>query len=247
LKSLPLYLGHEHACSYLPGRTARSIFVDPDRGLDPATYGVLAERGFRRSGSMVYRPYCQQCTACIPVRVAVARFVPNRTQSRIWRRNADLVVQSRSCEFEEIHYQLFREYLSSRHHDGGMADSDRGDYLDFLASDWAGTRFVEFREGLELIAVAVVDQMQDGLSAVYTFYDPRQQSRSLGVFAVLWQIAEAQRMGLSWLYLGFWIEACRKMSYKDQYRPLQALIGETWREFEKGKNILSRYGSIARL
>ncbi|MBS1214577.1 MAG: putative arginyl-tRNA--protein transferase, partial [Proteobacteria bacterium] len=151
--------------------------------------------------------------------------------------NADLAGRICPSSFEDEHYRLFQRYLESRHRDGGMAGADRDEYLEFLASDWAETSFVEFRQGDELVAVAIVDKLDDGLSAVYTFFDPAEARRSAGTYAVLWQIAEARRLGLDWLYLGFWVGACRKMSYKEQFRPLEALIDGSWRLFEKGEKI----------
>jgi arginine-tRNA-protein transferase len=146
-------------------------------------------------------------------------------------------VSRKSAAFEEEHYRLFSRYLKARHAPGVMASSSREEYIEFLAANWVLTSFVEFRAGDTLLAVAVVDHLQDALSAVYTFYDPDCAERSLGVCAVLWQIEEARGLGLSWLYLGFWIEGCRKMAYKDRYRPLEALIEGQWRGFEKGEKI----------
>jgi arginine-tRNA-protein transferase len=211
--------------------------VDTSLSLDASTYSRLAEQGFRRSGDLVYRPHCLLCAACVPVRIPVARFAPDRSQRRVWRANADLAVNSMPAEFDEEHYRLFRRYLAARHDDGGMADSSPEDYAGFLCSRWADTRFVEFRSAKELLAVAVVDRLETGLSAVYTFFDPGHAERGLGTLAVLWQVGEARRLGLDWLYLGFWIEDCRKMSYKQHFRPLEARIGEQWRRFEKGEKI----------
>lgn len=237
MKRISLYLGHEHDCSYLPGRMARSVYVDLDTPMNGSTYSALVEQGFRRSGELVYRPHCPSCSACIPVRVPAQRFVPNRSQTRVVTRNADLTVRRKPAVFDEVHYRLFSRYLDARHGQGGMASSSREEYVQFLTAGWVHTSFVEFRLGDELLALAVVDYLEDALSAVYTFFDPDHAKRSLGVNAVLWQIGEARRLGLSWLYLGFWIEECRKMAYKNRYRPLQALIGGRWRELEKGEKI----------
>ena len=237
MRKIPLYLGHEHDCGYLPGQQARTAYIGPETRMSGTLYSALAQRGFRRSGDLVYRPYCSNCSACVPVRVPVARFVPNRSQTRVLRRNADLAVSLKPAAFEEEHYKLFAPYLKARHAQGGMASSSRDEYIDFLSATWAQTSFVEFRTGDMLLAVAVMDYLQDALSAVYTFFHPDFAERSLGVHAVLWQIEEARRLGLNWLYLGFWIEGCRKMAYKDQYRPLEAFIGGQWRGFEKGEKI----------
>jgi arginyl-tRNA--protein-N-Asp/Glu arginylyltransferase len=237
MKRISLYLGHEHDCSYLPGRMARSVYVDPDTPMNEPLYSALLRQGFRRSGELVYRPHCLRCSACIPVRVPARRFAPDRCQARALKRNADLTVTRKPSAFDEAHYRLFSRYLEARHGQGGMASSTREEYIQFLAASWVDTSFVEFRLGDELLVVAVTDYLQDALSAVYTFFDPDHGNRSLGVHAVLWQIEEARRLDLSWLYLGFWIEECRKMGYKDQYRPLQALIAGQWLDFGKGERI----------
>jgi leucyl-tRNA---protein transferase len=237
LKRIRLFQGPAHACSYLPGRLAQSLYVDTGLILDPVTYSRLAEQGFRRSGDLVYRPDCPGCSACVPVRIPVACFSPNRSQLRNLRDNGEMIAIPKPAVYTDEHYQLFQRYLAARHEDGGMADSSPEDYLGFLASDWAETWFVEFREQERLLAVAVVDRLDTGLSAVYTFFDPAQHERGLGTLAVLWQISEAKRLGLDWVYLGFWIGDCRKMSYKDRFRPLEALLDGEWRVFEKGEKI----------
>lgn len=232
-----LMRGPDHACSYLPGQTARSAYVDVNLELDMAVYSRLVEQGFRRSGDLVYRPHCQTCSACVPVRIPVGRFAPDRSQLRTLRENAGLAVTVKPAAFDAEHYRLFRRYLAARHDDSGMANSSPEDYMGFLGSEWATTSFVEFRLEGSLLAVAVVDWLEQGLSAVYTFFDPRHTHRSLGTQAVLWQVGEAQRLGLPWVYLGFWIEGCRKMNYKDRFRPLEALLGGQWQTFEKGEKI----------
>jgi arginyl-tRNA--protein-N-Asp/Glu arginylyltransferase len=242
LKSPVLYLTPESRCDYLPGRLARTLFIPA--GTSTGRYSELIARGFRRSGSMVYRPDCRGCASCIPVRIPVQRFQPNRIQARILLRNADLSVHSVAPAFREEHYALFTRYLSARHADSIMLDSTPRAYMEFLSSDWCQTLFHEFRFKDLLVAIAVVDHLNDALSAVYTFFDPVYGQRSLGTFAVLWQIREAQRLGFRWLYLGYWIEQCRKMSYKSQYRPLEAYRGGTWACFEKGEKIRPDYDTI---
>jgi arginine-tRNA-protein transferase len=239
MKRIQLVFGAEHPCSYLDGLTARMAYTDPGLSMSAPLYSALAEQGFRRSGDWVYRPWCRHCSACIPVRIPVARFAPNRSQARILKRNADLTAIPRPAEFVEEHYRLYRRYLETRHADGDMEGSGREEYMQFLGSAWANTAFVEFRLGAELLAVAAVDRLSDGLSAVYTFFDPEQGPRGLGVYAVLWQVEEARALGLDWLYLGYWIEACRKMTYKSRYRPLEAWIAGQWRLFEKGGKIVA--------
>lgn len=202
-------------------------------------YSMLIAYGFRRSGDLVYRPHCKACSACIPLRIPAARFRPDRSQRRTFRRNQDISVNHSPAEFNEEHFQLFKRYLCARHADGSMVHSSKEDYVRFLCSSWCKTTFAEFRIGHQLAAVSVIDQLNDAFSAVYTFFDTTiSRQRSLGVFAVLWQIQEAQKQGLSNVYLGYWIKACGKMSYKDQYRPIEAYIDNRWRGYKKEEKIL---------
>ncbi len=233
-ESLPCYLSATADCSYLQARQSRSLFIDPQLPMSSPLYGLLLEQGFRRSGNLVYRHRCDRCQRCIPLRLPVARFAPRRRQRRVWKRWQEVEVIDRGTDFDSEHFQLYQDYIESRHPDGGMANPDPEQYRQFLTSDWCATRFLEFRLRGELQAVAVTDRVPQGLSAIYTFYRPDRQSMSPGVFTLLWQIREAQRLGLSWLYLGFWIAGCDKMEYKAGYRPLQALIDGQWREFANG-------------
>jgi arginine-tRNA-protein transferase len=237
MRHIQFFRGPGHPCSYLPNYIARSAYVDTQLELDTLTYSRLAEQGFRRSGDLVYRPHCIACEACVPVRIPVAEFTPDRSQRRTWHDNEDLTIIPKPAEYDDEHYRLFQRYLSARHEEGGMADSGPEDYIGFLGSRWSDTAFVEFRLGNKLLAVAVVDRLLDGLSAVYTFFDPGYPQRSLGTLAVLWQVSESRRLGLSWVYLGFWIEECRKMNYKKRFRPLEARLNGQWRRFEKGEKI----------
>ena len=237
MKRVALYLAGEQPCSYLPDLRARMALVSPETPMDTTLYSLLANQGFRRSGDAVYKPYCDGCEACIPVRLPVNSFKPNRVQSRVWRRNSDLVAQVKPLGFQHEQRLLLFNYLQGRH-DEAAEDSLVSGYEEFLQADWVNGRLVEFRREEQLLAVAVVDYLVDGLSAVYTFYDiDAADARSLGVYAVLWQIEEARRLGMAWLYLGFWIEHCRKMTYKNGYRPIDALLDGEWRRFEKGEKI----------
>jgi arginyl-tRNA--protein-N-Asp/Glu arginylyltransferase len=237
MRALPLVLTQEHPCSYLE-QQAQSLFVQPDFILTRRIYAQLLEQGFRRSGSYVYRPKCPSCSACIPVRLPVDEFKPNRSQKRVLAKNADTRVQLKAPVFNRRHYELYRSYQKLRHSGGDMEDMNPGRYLQFLRSDWCKTIFAEFVINGELAAVAAIDRLANALSAVYTFFDPRFSAFSPGVYAVLWQIGYARELGLRWVYLGYWIEECRKMTYKTQYRPLQALIGGQWRQFEKHQPIV---------
>lgn len=226
--SVPLWLTAEHSCSYLEPRLARSAVVHPDFALDGTIYTQLLAQGFRRSGDQVYKPYCHGCQACIPTRVPVKAFVPDRKQRRCLRRNAQTEVVIKPAEFNERHFELYRQYQIARHEKSSASDISREDYVHFLSSRWCDTWFVEFLLEGQLAAVAVVDVLDNALSAVYTFFDSAFDAYSPGVFAVLWQIDSARQLGLDYVYLGFWIEDCRKMRYKTQYQPLQGLIDQQW-------------------
>ncbi len=234
--SLPLYVTDWHQCSYLPDLRARTLFVDPTVPMDGAIYQILLDQGFRRSGVHVYRPACGACRRCVPVRIPVRAFTPNRSQRRNLAQNRDhVVLTDRPARFDPEHYALYRTYVRSRHGDGSMADAAPESYREFLVAPWGGeTRVLEFRLGARLMAVAVTDRLPGSLSAVYTFYDPALGDRAPGTYAILCQIEEAQRLGLSAVYLGYWIGDSRKMRYKENFRPLEARIGERWRRYERG-------------
>lgn len=228
LAHLKFYATHPHACSYLQDQRATTLFLDPQQPIDVETYSHLSELGFRRSGDHLYRPHCQACSACIASRIPAADFTPSRQQKRIIKRNADLQVSAQSPRVTDEIYQLYARYIESRHADGDMYPPSREQFGSFLVRDWPFSLFYEFRLDGELLAVAVTDHMRNGLSAVYTFFHPDHPRRSLGRFAILWQIEEAQRTGVEAVYLGYWIKNCRKMSYKTEYRPLEMLVNERW-------------------
>jgi arginyl-tRNA--protein-N-Asp/Glu arginylyltransferase len=223
-----LYLSMPHPCSYLARRMSTILFVDPQRILNEGEYGAFVRQGFRRSGDLVYRPHCQGCSACVAVRVPVREFAPTRGQRRVWNRNPDIVVVQKPARFEPAHFDLYRRYQAGRHPDSGMNDADPQKYLGFLASRQVETIFFELHAEGRLLGIAVADVLPDGLSAVYTFYDPDLPQRGLGVYAVLWEIAETARRGLDYLYLGYWIAESPKMSYKTNYRPVEALRAGHW-------------------
>lgn len=228
--TIPLFLTPNHPCSYLEGEQAQSAFVHPSFKLSTPIYSQLIAKGFRRSGDEVYIPHCAECSACIPARLAVAEFKPNRSQKRCLKRNIDTQAVIKPAVFDQMHYELYLRYQAIRHGDGDMAKASPDEYINFLGSSWCDTRFVEFFIGNELAGVAVIDQLDNALSAVYTFFDPKFSSYSLGVYAVLWQIEQAKREQREFLYLGFWIKECKKMAYKSDYQPLQVLVDNHWLE-----------------
>ncbi|MFI3154767.1 MAG: arginyltransferase [Methylococcaceae bacterium] len=228
MPSIPLLINAPHPCSYLEAEQAQSVFVNPSFKLNTAIYSQLIARGFRRSGDDVYRPHCAQCSQCVPVRLPVTQFKPNRMQKRCLQKNRQTTATIKPAVFEQAHYDLYLRYQNQRHAEGNMASSSPDEYIKFLSSSWCNSRFIEFFCAGELAAVAIVDCLDNALSAVYTFFDPKFSSYSPGVYALLWQIQYAQKQNLDWLYLGFWIAGCRKMNYKNQYRPLQGLIDQQW-------------------
>ncbi len=228
LARLKFYATQPHACSYLPDEQATTLFLDPSQPMDANVYADLSEMGFRRSGAHLYRPHCQNCNACVPARIPAARFTPNRQQKRIIKRNADLVVTPARPRFNEEYFELYRRYIEQRHADGDMYPPSRDQFSTFLVRDLPFSRFYEFRLDGKLLAVAVTGLLPSGVSAVCTFYEPQEERRSLGRFAILWQISETLRLGLEAVYLGYWIKNCKKMNYKTQYRPIELLINQRW-------------------
>jgi arginine-tRNA-protein transferase len=226
--TLAFYSTPRYACSYLPGKEAVTLFADPSIPKTASLYASLSAYGFRRSGEHLYRPRCPQCSACVPVRVPVAEFKPDRRQRRAEALNRDLTVRHLPAGFDPEHFALYSRYLRGRHAGGGMDNPTAESYLDFLTATWSDTLFFEFRDAARLLAVAVVDRLPQALSAVYTFFEPDAAHRSLGRYAVLHQVAEARRRGLTWVYLGYWIRACRKMSYKNEFQPLEYFVDGHW-------------------
>jgi arginine-tRNA-protein transferase len=227
-QKLGFYATPPHSCNYLPGREAVTLFADPHFPKNNRLYAALADCGFRRSGEHLYIPHCTACARCVPVRIPVAEFTPTRNQLRTLRRNRALSIHRLPAEFDREHYDLYRRYLAGRHHGGGMDNPTPGNYNEFLIASWTETYFYEMRAGDRLLCVAAVDYMDNALSAVYTFFDPDYARFSPGKFAILFEIAEARRLGKQWLYLGYWIEGCNKMEYKSEYRPMEFYINNAW-------------------
>jgi leucyl-tRNA---protein transferase len=219
-----------HPCGYFGGRTAQNLVIDPAAPDLPRIYAHALTRGYRRAGGHVYHPQCPQCSACVPARIPVGSFNPDRSQRRCLKRNEDLALTIAPARYTLEYFNLYRRYLDARHAEGGMDNPDPQDFSRFLFTPWSPTCFVELRnrDG-DLFAVAVTDVAASGLSAVYTFYEPQQVSRSLGTLAILRQIELARERGLPHLYLGYWIAAHPKMDYKARFRPLELLGARGWR------------------
>ena len=219
-----------HRCVYFGDRDARSQVLHPLELRSPAAYSDLARGGFRRTGGDLYRPRCQSCEACIPTRVAVERFRWGRRFRRVLKKNADLTVRAEPAKPDRSGLDLYERYIRGRHAGGEMYPPSPGQLLSMLQADWAGTFFLSARRDGRLVSTAVTDTLDDGLAAVYTYFDPDLAGRSLGVFSILQQVLECRRRGLPYLYLGFWIAEAPKMRYKIEYQPAQLLIDGRWRE-----------------
>ncbi|MBL1140990.1 MAG: arginyltransferase [Proteobacteria bacterium] len=230
-KRLRFFLSPSHSCNYLKNREASSLFVDPVFPKNKVLYSTLVANGFRRSGEHLYQPYCTKCSECIPIRIPVNDFKFRRSQKRTWKKNQDLKIEIVDAVFQKEHFELYTKYLAMRHPGGGMDNPTRDDYKNFLWSSWSETRLFEFRLNKRLIAVAVVDQLENAFSAVYTFFDPDSQHRSPGKYAILYLIEQSRLRGFTWLYLGYWIAECNKMKYKIEYQPVECFINEKWKKF----------------
>ncbi len=228
--SIPLFVTETHNCSYLPGKTAQTAFVYPSYPVTNNIYSVLIEQGFRRSGNEIYTTHCGDCQQCVPVRIPIKDFRPNRRQKRCKKKNLGTTATIKPATFDKRHYDLYLRYQQHRHSDSSMANSSPEEYIQFLGSSWCNTLFVEFSIEGSLAAVAVVDLLDNALSAVYTFFDPDLTNFSLGTNAVLWQIDHAHALGLEYLYLGYWIKDCRKMNYKAEFQPLFGFINQQWKQ-----------------
>lgn len=232
LTDIQFYMTSEHECSYITEEKSVSVFVDPKEEINKLTFSQLSEIGFRRSGKHIYRPHCTNCRACIAIRVPVQSFQPSRSQKRCLQKNSDLTSIVVDKIDTDEHFNLYEKYIRLRHSDGDMFPPTRNQFQEFLSSEFGVTEFLEFRDTQNtLIAVAVCDQLNNGLSAVYTFFDPEQEKRSLGVFGVLQEIKHTQSLGLPYLYLGYWIKQCNKMNYKTNYRPFQLYVNNQWTMF----------------
>jgi arginyl-tRNA--protein-N-Asp/Glu arginylyltransferase len=237
------YLTAPSPCPYLPGKQERKVFTHLVGERAPELNDLLTHGGFRRSQSIAYRPACETCRACMSVRVVVDDFRPSRSQRRVGDRNRDVIGEMRAAVPTSEQYSVFRSYLDSRHRDGGMADMTVLDYAMMVEDSHVETRLIEYRRrgpdsGITgrgagpLMAVSLTDILKDGLSMVYSFYDPDAAARSMGTFMILDHVARARQMGLPYVYLGYWVRGSKKMDYKHRFLPQERLVSEGWQRVE---------------
>lgn len=230
LSALQFYLTASYPCSYLAEHEARSQVATPSFLISTAIYSELVRLGFRRSGTFTYRPRCDNCTACTPARINVNDFSPSRTQRRAWKKNRHLLASLHPLEDKPEYFELYKRYQNKRHPDGGMSNDSHDQYQKFLLQSHVDSMLVEFREDNILRMVSIVDALDDGLSSVYTFYEPDNSQAGFGTYNVLWQIELCRQLQLPYLYLGYWIKESRKMAYKANFQPLQGLVQGKWQD-----------------
>jgi arginine-tRNA-protein transferase len=231
--ALQFYLTAPYSCSYLPDHEARSQVATPSFLISPSIYSELVRQGFRRSGTFTYRPYCEGCNACVPVRVEVNNHSSNRSQRRVWKKLQHLDASVHPLEDKTEHFELYQRYQNARHPDGSMSHDNHEQYRKFLLHSHVESMLVEFRDAGVLRMVSIIDVLDDGLSSVYTFFEPDLKHAGFGTYNVLWQIELCRQLQLPFLYLGYWIHDSQKMAYKANFQPLQGRLQGVWQPLTK--------------
>ncbi len=231
LHKLQFYVTTSYKCGYLPNKLAQSLIASPQHLIDTKIYSGLIQQGFRRSGKFAYRPHCENCRACIAVRLVLGDFAPTRSQKRAYKRHADLTARILPLHFNQQHYALYASYQSQRHLDETSAETkdDAEQYRQFLCQSNVESLMIEFTDASNQIKiVSVVDIVQGGVSAVYTFYDALETKSSFGIYSIMWLVEWTKSLNLAYLYLGYWIQDSPKMAYKKNFKPQQKLIDGEW-------------------
>jgi arginine-tRNA-protein transferase len=234
LHKLQFYVTTPYKCGYLPNKLAQSLIAAPHHLVGVNIYNGLIQQGFRRSGKFAYRPHCENCNACIPVRIVLNEFAPTRSQKRAYKQHADLTTRIMPVSYNQSHFQLYSRYQALRHADTELVNQaetkdDAEQYRQFLCESNVESLMVEFRDAKNQVKiVSVIDVVHDGVSAVYTFYDALELKASYGTYSIMWLAEWAKSLDLPYLYLGYWIEASKKMSYKQAFMPQERLVDGEW-------------------
>ncbi len=230
LEEIQFYVTTKYSCGYINGRDAQSIVATPYKSINNKNFDSLVNDGFRRSGQYVYKPNCQSCKACVPIRLLASNFIASRSQKRASKYLDKLTVNILPLAFNEEHFELYVHYQNKRHLDSGKSEDEISDYNDFLIKSNVESKLIEFRLGDELKIVTIIDIIDDGISAVYTFYDCSNQKLSLGTISIMWLLKFCKKQNLSFLYLGYWINESKKMKYKTNFKPYELLLEGIWQE-----------------
>jgi len=225
---LKLFISAPYPCPYIEHEIASTALFNHELSVDNTLFSILLKSGFRRSGEAIYRPHCHNCNACVSVRIPAAKYRPNRSQKRTYKRNQAISTTIVPATYQEEHFKLYKRYQSWRHTDDIINHNDPNRYKQFMVASSIETIFIEFRLDGKLVALSVCDLPDDGLSAVYTFFDPELNKHSLGTFAIMKQIDYVNEMGKDWVYLGYWIKGCKKMNYKTNFKPMFGFINKEW-------------------
>ena len=239
LHKLQFYVTTSYSCGYLPNKLAQSLIATPHHLVDANVYSGLIQQGFRRSGKFAYRPHCETCNACVPVRLVLSEFVPSRSQKRAFKQHSDLTAYMMPLGYHQAHFELYASYQAARHAEPELSEktdqpqkdnhADAEQYRQFLCQSNVESLLVEFRDAdNQLKIVSVVDIVHDGISAVYTFYDTSDVKSSFGTYSIMWQSEWTKSLGLPYLYLGYWIAESQKMAYKQAFKPQEKLIDGEW-------------------
>ncbi len=230
LNDIQFYVTTNYSCGYIKERNARSLVAAPYKKVNAKAYNDLIQSGFRRSGQYVYKPQCKDCQACVPIRLVISNFLLSRSQKRVKKNHKNIQAKILPLAFHQEHYNLYTDYQNKRHQLNSKLEEDIVEYKDFLVSSNVNSKLIEFRDNERLVMVTVVDNIEEGLSAVYTFYDCDEEKKSYGTFSILWLIDYCLKNKLSYLYLGYWINQSNKMKYKINFKPYELMIDGLWKQ-----------------